>query len=195
MAEILTFPQGKPFAAHFELVRCGLSGCRCHSSAYTVQIEGECSGLRITESSNSVWYTVARIEPGDPRYRDCLSYLQGETEGPHAEDAQRYQAALPSISEEDLAKLETQWLEQWAAQPLYNLMQHARYRLHSRIDRDHLALERLERAGFKTCGDVLRYKRTELVKAHAGIGVETGWAIHNAFASQKLNWDKMRDAC
>ena len=176
--------------AYFTLLKCGI--CDCTSSAFSVQIDGEGGGLRITDSSNSVWRTVDRIEPGDPRYRDCLAYLQCSLEGPHAAEAQRYLKALPKITEEELVTLEAKWIQTWAEQPLYALTSHARYRMRSRVDRNHQAGERLQEAGIKTCGALLQVSRTQLVKENQGVGTETGWAIHNAFAAQRLSWDKMR---
>jgi len=162
----------------FELMVCNL--CDCGQSALSVRTEGRCGGLRLTESSNSIWRTVETIEPGDPRYRRCIELLESEVKhGPHKGEARRYLDHLPKV--DDLEAMEAEWMAEWRGLPLGNLH-----------GLEWGAWDRLMEGGITTLGALADHTQKSLVKDVKGVGWATAMAVARAFSRNQIKWSEMR---
>lgn len=161
----------------FTLMTCGY--CPCGATAFSARIEGDGGGLRITNSSLGIWRDEETIEPGDPRYRDCLEALESNRPY-HPKDVERYTKRLPQVP--DIEAQEEAWLSAFDEAPL------------SRMGLEWGAYDRLSQAGVKTCGALARHTQASMKRDLPGVGNATAMAVARAFGRKRLSWSGVRDA-
>jgi hypothetical protein len=161
----------------FALMTCGY--CPCGATAFSARIEGDGGGLRITDSSLGIWRDVEAIEPGDPRYRDCLNALENNRDY-HPKAVRRYTGRLPQVT--DLDAREKAWLSAFDEAPL------------SQLGLEWGAYCRLSQAGVKTCGAVARHTQASMKRDLPGVGMATAMEVARAFGRKRLSWSYVREA-
>lgn len=87
----------------FTLCRCQLYRCGCTA---LMAVLGT-SGYRLTDSSCGIWQDIASIEPGDPRYDECVRLLREETSPAIAEPYLKHLGRAPTQAQRDAWRQQT----------------------------------------------------------------------------------------